>query len=80
MPTIFIVFGYIFKFWSDDHDPIHIHIIKDGHEAKYDVEPVIKQVFNHGFKKHEISIIEGILEENVEIIKERWNEYFKDNK
>ena len=77
MPTIFIVFGFIFKFYSDDHDPIHVHVIKDGCEAKYNVDPEIVQVFNHGFKKHEISMIESIIEENADIIKNRWVEYFK---
>lgn len=76
MPTIFIIFGYIFKFYSDDHDPIHVHVIKGGNEAKYNVVPEVKQVYNRGFKKHEISIIEGIIEENIEVIKDRWNNFF----
>lgn len=76
MPTIFIVFGFIFKFYSDDHEPIHVHIIKDSCEAKYNVDPVVVQVFNHGFKKHEVSMIESVIEENVDIIKSRWIEYF----
>ena len=63
-------------FLHDDHTPIHVHIIKDGNEAKYNVDPMVQQVFNHGFKKHEISMIESIIEENVAIIKERWQEYF----
>jgi len=77
MPTVFILFGYVFKFYSDDHTPVHIHVIKDGKEAKYNVVPELEQVFNHGFKKNEISIIEGVIEENIEVIKERWKEYFK---
>ena len=60
MPTIFIIFGFVFKFYSDDHEPIHVHVTKDGHEAKYNVDPEVVQVFNHGFKKHEISMIEGM--------------------
>ena len=24
---IFIVFGFIFKFYSDDHTPVHVHVI-----------------------------------------------------
>ena len=76
MPTVFILFGYIFKFYSDDHEPIHVHVVKDGKEAKYNVSPHVEQVFNHGFKKHEISIMEGIIEENVEVIKDRWNNFF----
>lgn len=49
-----------------------MHVMKDGNEAKYNVEPTVVQVFNHGFKKHEISMIESIIEENVNVIKERW--------
>ena len=29
------------------------------------------------FQKNEISIIEGVIEENVEVIIDRWNNYFK---
>ena len=76
MPTIFILFGYIFMFYSDDHGPIHVHVVKDGREAKYNVVPEVAQVFNHGFKKHEISIIEGVIEENIEVIIDRWKSYF----
>ena len=57
-----------------------MHVIKDGKEAKYNVGPIVAQVFNHGFKKHEISMIESIIEENVNVIKERWQEYFGQEK
>ena len=80
MPEIYRIYGFRIKFWSDDHEPIHVHIEKDGHEAKYNVEPEVTQVYNHGFKKHEISMIEGVIEENVEVITARWKEYFKDKK
>lgn len=76
MPTVFIIFGFTFKFYSDDHEPIHIHVVKDRHEAKYNIEPEVNLVYNHGFKRHELSIIEGIIGENVDVIKGRWAEYF----
>ena len=63
MPTIFIFYGFRFMFYSNDHAPIHIHILKDGHEAKYNDDPV-ELVFNHGFKKHYILLIESVLEED----------------
>lgn len=75
MPTIFIIFGFRFLFYSNDHKPIHVHIIKDGHEAKYNIEP-LEQVYNYGFKKNEISLIESLIEENHDVIICRWNEYF----
>ena len=75
MPTIFIFFGFRFMFYSNDHDPIHVHVIKDGSEAKYNVKPM-EQIYNHGFKKHDITLIESVISENEEIIIERWKEYF----
>ena len=77
MPTIFIFFGFRFMFYSNDHAPIHVHILKDGHEAKYNVDPV-ELVFNNGFKKHYILLIESVLEENREIVIDRWKNYFKE--
>ena len=75
MPTVFIFFGFRFLFYSNDHEPIHIHIIKDDCDAKYNVCP-IEQIYNHGFKKHQIAIIESIIEENEMIIVERWKTFF----
>ena len=75
MPTLFIIFGFRFMFYSNDHTPIHIHVIKDRCEAKYNVEPV-ELVFSHGFKRHDLSLIESIVLENKEIIIERWRSYF----
>ena len=63
-------------FYSDDHEPVHVHVIKGGCEAKYNVKP-LQQVYNHGFKKQEISMIEDLVKENAEVIEERWNQFFK---
>ncbi len=76
MPTLFILFGYRFFFWSNEHDPIHVHISKGDAEAKYNVV-TLGLVENHGFKRNELRMIESIIEENKEIIIGRWNEYFK---
>ena len=76
MPTLFIIFGFRFFFWSNDHDPIHVHISKGECEAKFNVENV-ELIENFGFKKNELKMIESILEENKDIIIARWNEYFK---
>ena len=75
MPTIFIFFGFRFMFYSNDHEPIYVHVIKDGNEAKYNVSPLI-QIYNHGFKKHDIALIESIISENEAVIIDRWKEYF----
>lgn len=76
MPTIFILFGYHFQFFSNDHEPIHVHVMKDGNEAKFNVLPEVELMFNHGYKKNELSMIESIVEENKDIIIERWRDFF----
>lgn len=64
-------------FYSNDHEPVHVHVIKDGNEAKYNVLP-LEQVYNHGFKKHDIALIESIIAENEEVIVVRWKSFFND--
>ncbi len=53
-----------------------MHISKAESEAKYNVL-TLELVYNHGFKKNELRMIESIIEENKDIIIERWNEVFK---
>lgn len=77
MPTIFIFLGFRFSFFSNEHEPIHVHITKGNASAKYNVLPEISLVNSKGLKKQELKIIEAIIEENKEVIIERWNEYFK---
>lgn len=78
MPTLFILFGYRFFFWSNDHDPIHVHVSKGDEECKFNVLEV-ELVENHGFKKNELRLIESLIEENREIIIDRWKEFFNKN-
>ena len=34
MPTIFIFFGLRFMFFSNDHEPIHVHVVKGKGKIK----------------------------------------------
>ena len=76
MPTLFIIFGYRFFFWSNEHEPIHVHVSKGDAEARYTIEP-ITLTNNYGFKNNELKMIESIIEENLNVIKERWQEHIK---
>lgn len=76
MPTLFYLFGYRFFFWSNEHDPVHVHVSKGDAEAKYNIYGP-ELVYNHGFKKNELRMIESIIEENQEVIELRWKENFE---
>lgn len=75
MPTIFILFGFRFMFYSNDHNPIHVHVVKGNISARFTISPV-KLVENHGLKQSEIMMVESIIVENSEIIAEHWNKFF----
>lgn len=34
MPKIYEYFGFIFFFYSNDHEPIHVHVSYSGNESK----------------------------------------------
>ena len=72
MPTIFILFGFRFMFYANDHEPIHVHVVKGDIRAKFSL--------NHGLKPAELKMVEAVIEENREIIAEHWNKFFNSNK
>lgn len=37
MPKIFEYFGFVFFFYSNEHEPIHVHVMKEGHEAIFEI-------------------------------------------
>ena len=75
MPTIFILFGFRFMYYSNEHCPIHVHVKKGGAAAKFSIAPV-QLIENNGLKNSELKLVESIIEENVELIAEHWNTYF----
>ena len=79
MPTIFILFGFRFMFYANDHDPIHVHVIKGSAKAKFTISPVTL-VENYGLKTSELKLVESIIEENEEVIAEHWNKFFNKTK
>lgn len=79
MPTIFILFGFRFMFYANDHEPIHVHVVKGDIRAKFSLNPV-SLVENHGLKPAELKMVEAVIEENREIIAEHWNKFFNSNK
>lgn len=37
MPKIFEYFGFIFYFFSNEHEPIHVHVLHGGKESIFDL-------------------------------------------
>jgi hypothetical protein len=77
MPTLFILFGMRFHFYSKEHLPAHIHVVKGDATAKFVIEPTIVLIENKGFKPQELKLAESVIEENRELIVMNWKRYFK---
>jgi len=76
MPTIFIALGIYFRFYTREHEPIHVHIKTADGKAKFDIEPEIKLVKNDGVKPKDLKHAEAIIEENRELIVSEWRKTF----
>lgn len=72
MPVVLRIRGYRFWFYSADLDePPHVHVGKDGMEAKFWLVPVT--VARSGrFRSHEIREIADILMEHQALIVSTW--------
>lgn len=75
MPTILRIYGYRFFFYSNEHLPKHIHVEKDNTTAKFTLEE-IQLVSSRGFNASELKEIRKLGENNVELYKIKWDEYF----
>ena len=68
--------GYRFFFFSlEGNEPPHIHVEQAERFAKFWLNPV-SLVKSHGFRSNELSEIQKIVEENRDVLVEKWNEYF----
>lgn len=75
MPTLMILFGLRFYFFSQEHLPIHVHVENGDGRAKFEVDPV-KLIENKGIKNKDLRLAESVIEENKQVFIDRWKEYF----
>ena len=77
MPTVLNIKGYRFYFYAgDENEPAHVHVEKGEGTAKIWLEPTLEAKYFYYFKKKEIKDIMTIVEDNYELLKSKWYEYF----
>lgn len=78
MPEVIRVLGFILKFYANDHEPIHIHIIKGDSEAVFEVseEGVILRD-NYEMKPKDLKKAEELALKYTDLIINTWEEFFK---
>ncbi len=77
MPTILILDGYRFFFFSNEgNESPHIHVEKSGAVAKFWLTPEVSLAKSYGYNSAELNKILKLVEQNSELFKEKWYEYF----
>jgi len=75
MPELFRIFGIRFFFYSNEHRPIHVHVKNADGDAVFEVSPP-RLIKNNGLSSKDIALAESVIEENRDVIEQKWKEYF----
>ncbi|MBQ7252176.1 MAG: DUF4160 domain-containing protein [Kiritimatiellae bacterium] len=76
MPTILNQDGYRFYFFSNEHEPIHVHVQFGAGRAKFDISEGVRLLESRGMKVQELRKAQDLAEENVELLRRTWHECF----
>lgn len=55
---------------------MHVHVAGQTGEAKFWIEPVIDLARNQGFTQHQIRLIQEIVKEREDEIRDAWEKHF----
>lgn len=89
MPTLYEYFGIKVSFFSNDHEPIHVHGEYQDMESKAEIivkDGIISEIKIKGvagrdpLKGRQLKDFESLVSHESEAIVESWNKFFKQNK
>jgi len=79
MPTIFRQNGYRFFFYSNEGDPrepVHVHVMKGGGQAKIWIDPEIRVDRSKGFSAGALRYALMLATARRDLIERTWHDYF----
>jgi hypothetical protein len=79
MPIVFRHSGFRFFFYSNEGtppEPEHIHVEKNGDEAKIWLEPRIRVAYNDGYDARTLRELLEIVAANKARMERAWDEFF----
>ena len=71
------MYGFLFMFFSHEHEPMHVHVIGNEGEAKFSWNGerfVLEKTRN--VKRNDLRRITSVISNNSDIIIKRWIELF----
>lgn len=78
MPEIFRINGYSYYFYSNEHEPIHVHVEGKGAKAKFVWNGKSFDLCESvNMKIGDLKRIQRVIDENADIISTKWYDYFR---
>lgn len=81
MPTILLIMGWRFFFYSNErNEPIHIHCRKGEKEGKYWLDRKhfdVRETFSYNMNEKDQRQVKKLIYEHFEFIEEKWLEFQK---
>ena len=74
MPTLLLQDGFKFFFYANEHEPKHIHVMKNEGFAK--IELVHLKVVQNHLKPKDLKVALAIIEQHKDEFEREWNEWF----
>ena len=85
MPKLYEYFGLIILFYSNEHEPIHVHGKYQGYENKADIIVINGQIVEIRFSsvrgrkplpRTQMKMFEAVVEQYAKEIVQKWIDYF----
>lgn len=79
MPVVFRENGFRFLFYANEgspREPHHIHVLRDGIDAKFWLWPEVKPVYNDGFNAKVLRELTEAIERHRDEIARAWDDFF----
>ncbi len=84
MPKIYEYFGFVFFFYSNEHEPIHVHVKKGGNEIVFEIimdngnlSKIIRRECSGGsLSEKDIAIAYKFIEKYWKNIVSKWVNFF----
>jgi hypothetical protein len=74
MPTVLRAGGFSFGFYSDDHDPPHVHAFYSGDRAVIEIQTrYVRKVL--GMRDPDVARAQAIIEEHQQALLTAWMEW-----
>ena len=79
VPVVFRYRAFRFFFYSNEgtpREPMHVHAIGEGGEAKFWLRPLIRVASSDGLSARKLRELTSAVENNSELVERAWNEHF----